>query len=184
MMKTLQWLREQGYNIDTLAHNTFTGEEVLALLDKALTINNNDMNAEEFIDRFVDQYPTNHAELRILLDSFLESQPKQSPVTSETDSLITLINLENARQEPKQLSDEDIITDMFNRAEELELDLYKEEVEELYKVVKTQTGGGVDLLDDENITTHNAEIVGSFMEHCEESGLSIPSKLFESFFNA
>lgn len=51
------------------------------------------------------------------------------------------------REASTQLSDEEAITAMFNRAEELELDLYKEEVEELYNVARDRTGGGVDLED-------------------------------------
>lgn len=39
-------------------------------------------------------------------------------------------------------------------------------------------------MSEEKRTEHNTNVVAQFMHHCQEDGLAIPDRYFESFFNA
>lgn len=83
--------------------------------------------------------------------------------------------VELLQSQPKQLSGEEAITAMFNRSKELELDLHKEEVEELYNVVRDRTGGGVDL------ESFIASVQNSFQVSKNEKALVM--SLYKQFLN-
>lgn len=131
MTKTLQWLREQGYNIDTLAHSTFTGEEVLALVDKALTINNkSDMNADRIKE--------------------IQQQTAHPNSTSVYQALMQVWNECAQESQPKHtLSDEEIYEkypeieydDEYGMADAVEMDIMNSHKREGAKWARDRTNG-------------------------------------------